>query len=157
MKLIAFSLLILSGLIEKLSVKSSSTLSKEMEPLQVAREEGFGSNALLKSMKVHDEIMNLDSLFEVRGSGKKKDKKKKKGHHSSSDDDSETSRRRSASRNTSTNSGNNRNTAGAANNNGNKNKEPTMRQQEVAAGDQFDDGSITVNGPIRRKPLIFPN
>lgn len=136
---------------------------------------------VLKNMTGRDDIMNLDHVFggdqrgdfnkATTGKGKDKDrkkkpKKKKESSSSSSSSDEEQQRRsrrdnRSAPRPVISNPGQN---------------EPVIRQQEVAVGGAAggnrhvrhssredvnvrtgDDGVITVDGPIRRKPLIFPN
>lgn len=107
---------------------------------------GNNNELLLKSMNGKSVIMNMDTIL-GKEKDKKSSKKKKKESSSSSSDDS----RRTSSRHSSA--------IRKPNHPSGRNSEPVMRQQEVREENTefvHDDGSITVRGPIRRKPLIFP-
>lgn len=148
MKSFTFLLVIFGGIVGKLqaSILMSSTNVSATES-----DSDSNNELLLKSMTGMSDIMNMDTVLGTNGlkaaSGKDKDKKKKKKKETSSSSDDDARRR---SRHTSRGSASGRN-----------NNEPVMRQQEVRRQEnteiRHDDGSITVRGPITRKPLIFPN
>ena len=119
------------------------------------------SSGQLKSMTSGSDIMNLESIFGVeglkstRGKGvkdtKKKPKKKKKYSSSSSSDGEAEPVHRSGKARTSRGSGSTSHSKPDA-------RQPIMRQQEVVhqREEEYNDGSITVDGPIFRKPLFRP-
>lgn len=137
-----------------LNVAAGSSIINEEESLDLEGCKLKSMQEMYSGRGPSNDIMNLESVFEryedngkglknMTGKSKGDKKKKKKKHHSSSSSDDEKTPSVTI----------------RPSRDGGTVAPPAVRQQDAKApaAPEYNDGSITVNGPIRRKPLIFPN